>query len=85
MTDGSGARRYLSRLIAELGTDGMLVVGKNEPGGDGADLVPGSALRWPPCECGHAECPDAPGPQSAADRLRAKVAERNALSWRERP
>lgn len=63
----SKARRFLSRLTAEFGTNGMLIVQKSADGlnggddgyeAEGADLVPGSALRWPKCECGHSLCPD---------------------------
>ncbi|KIF75947.1 hypothetical protein QR77_22805 [Streptomyces sp. 150FB] len=26
---------------------------------EGADLMPGAALRWPPCQCGNPQrCPD---------------------------
>ncbi|MFI6701894.1 hypothetical protein ACIBJC_23495 [Streptomyces sp. NPDC050509] len=59
---GSEARRRLSLLIAAYGVDGSLVVpaAGYGPGAEGADLAPGGALRWPPCECGHALCPDAP-------------------------
>lgn len=58
MASGSKGRRALSRLANEFGTDGVLIVPKADPGADGADLVPGAALRWPPCECGHSLCPD---------------------------
>lgn len=35
----------------------------------GADLVPGGALRWRPCECGHPVlCPDYVPPQKADGR-----------------
>ncbi|WP_326611280.1 hypothetical protein OG949_18325 [Streptomyces scopuliridis] len=57
----SKARIYLARLMEEFGTDGLLVVRKpyaGAPGAEGADLVPGAALRWPKCECGHSLCPD---------------------------
>lgn len=57
----SKARRLLSRLTREFGTDGLLIIQTSGPGeesAEGADLVPGSALRWPPCECGHSLCPD---------------------------
>ena len=29
-----------------------------DPGAEGADLVPASGLRWPPCRCGAPVCPD---------------------------
>ncbi|MFJ4921000.1 hypothetical protein [Streptomyces sp. NPDC088725] len=70
----SEARRSLARLTEKFGRNGVLIVPKDAPGADGADLVPGSALRWPPCECGSEKCPDAkqapdpgsgPKPQSA--------------------
>ncbi|MET9482157.1 hypothetical protein [Streptomyces sp. NPDC006638] len=67
----SDARRLLSQLTEAFGVDGMLIVRKSEPGtggdggngngngeGDGADLVPGSGLRWPKCRCGRPVCPD---------------------------
>ncbi|MFJ4922073.1 hypothetical protein [Streptomyces sp. NPDC088725] len=75
MTGQSKARRYLSRLAEESGADRVLVVPKSEPGVEGADLVPGSALRWPPCECGHPRCPDYVPPEQAAGKLGALVAE----------
>ncbi|MFE6975574.1 hypothetical protein [Streptomyces sp. NPDC057682] len=58
MASGSKGRRVLSRLTSEFGTDGVLVVPTADSGAEGADLVPGAALRWPPCECGHSLCPD---------------------------
>jgi hypothetical protein len=36
--------------------------GASTPGAgdaEGADLMPGAALRWPPCQCGNPQrCPD---------------------------
>ncbi|MET9480470.1 hypothetical protein [Streptomyces sp. NPDC006638] len=61
MNDKSNARRVLARLTEEFGKDGVLIVPKSDPtaeGAEGADLIPGSALRWPPCECGNSLCPD---------------------------
>jgi hypothetical protein len=60
MVESSGGRQYFSGLMRELGSDGVLVVPNAKPGRGGvdADLVPGAALRWPPCECGHSLCPD---------------------------
>ncbi|MGN5632410.1 hypothetical protein [Streptomyces sp. AC154] len=58
MASGSKGRRALSRLTNEFGTDGVLIVPKSGIDAEGADLVPGAALRWPPCECGHSLCPD---------------------------
>ncbi|MFJ4920343.1 hypothetical protein [Streptomyces sp. NPDC088725] len=83
----SKARRFLSRLTEEFGSDGVLIVQKSELAADGADLVPGSALRWPPCECGHSLCPDykEPEDESAHDVLSELVAERNKLSRKSRP
>ncbi|MFJ1745427.1 hypothetical protein ACIOJD_04180 [Streptomyces sp. NPDC088116] len=46
-------------MIASFGLNGALVVPKDNLNSDGADLVPGSGLRWPPCECGGPKCPDA--------------------------
>lgn len=49
---GSEARRFLSRLVDAFGVDGALVVwtagdgGEPEAGAEGADLAPGSGLRW---------------------------------------
>ncbi|MYV55594.1 hypothetical protein [Streptomyces sp. SID3212] len=65
MTTGSEGRRRLTRLMDAFGSDGTLVVPKYDPGADGADLVPGSALRWPPCACGDPVlCPDYVPPES---------------------
>lgn len=58
MTGASKARQRLSLLTGRSGTDGVLIVPKADPGAEGADLVPGAALRWPPCECRHSLCPD---------------------------
>lgn len=61
----SEARKRLSLMIAAYGVDGSLVVPAYayDPGAEGADLAPGDALRWPPCECGAPSCPDsAPRP-----------------------
>ncbi|MFE3827143.1 hypothetical protein [Streptomyces sp. NPDC059092] len=61
----SDARRLLSLMIATFGVNGTLVVPKGGFGlegdldSEGPDLVPGSALRWPPCRCGGPTCPDA--------------------------
>ncbi|MFF9570700.1 hypothetical protein [Streptomyces sp. NPDC014685] len=63
MAEGSKARRNLSRLTRASGVDGVLIVPKDDPGADGADLVPGAALRWPPCECGYSLCPDYVAPE----------------------
>jgi hypothetical protein len=63
---GSGARQNLSRLTSRFGTDGVLVVPKSSPGAGDEDLVPGAALRWPPCECGHSLCPDYVAPEREA-------------------
>ncbi|MEV7865246.1 hypothetical protein AB0P17_03860 [Streptomyces sp. NPDC088124] len=54
---GSEVRQRLSTLIATFGVDGTLVVRKGS-GAEGADLAPGSALKWPPCRCGSPKCPD---------------------------
>jgi hypothetical protein len=82
----SEARRFLSRLAGAFGVDGVLVVRKAEPGAgaEGADLAPGSGLRWPACECGHSLCPDYKSPASLAEELSARVAERNKWSRRGR-
>ncbi|MET9919475.1 hypothetical protein ABZZ04_20580 [Streptomyces sp. NPDC006435] len=66
MTGNSKARQNLSRLTGVSGVDGVLIVPKGDPGADGADLVPGAALRWPPCECGHSLCPDYVAPEDGA-------------------
>ncbi|MFG3406760.1 hypothetical protein [Streptomyces sp. NPDC048142] len=65
MAENSGGRQYLSRLMRELGSDGVLIVPNADPGQGGidADLVPGAALRWPPCECGYSLCPDLVPPE----------------------
>ncbi|MFJ4920753.1 hypothetical protein [Streptomyces sp. NPDC088725] len=83
----SEARQSLARLTEKFGRNGVLIVPTSDPGGGGADLVPGSALRWPPCECGSEQCPDSvPGvkPLSPAEVLSARLAERNRLSRQER-
>ncbi|MFI5758674.1 hypothetical protein [Streptomyces sp. NPDC051569] len=80
----SKARRFLSRLTEEFGTNGILAVQKSDPRVEGADiedLVPGAALRWPKCECGHSLCPDYE-PESPADALSRRLAERNRRSGR---
>ncbi|MFI5755133.1 hypothetical protein [Streptomyces sp. NPDC051569] len=69
----SESRRILSLLETAFGADGVLLVRKSDPGAEGADLVPGSALRWPPCECGSPKCPDyvapsGPEAEGAAER-----------------
>ena len=58
----SESRRFLSLLIAAFGVDGRLLARKDVLGAEGADLVPGAALRWPKCRCGQPKCPDYPGP-----------------------
>ncbi|WP_327236202.1 hypothetical protein OG349_21825 [Streptomyces sp. NBC_01317] len=88
---GSEARRFLSRLVDAFGVDGALVVwtagdgGEPEAGAEGADLAPGSGLRWPACECGHSLCPDNKPAASPAQELSARVAERNKWSRQGRP
>jgi len=49
--------------MRELGSDGVLVVPTDGPGQDDIDLVPGAALRWPPCQCGHSLSPDLVPPE----------------------
>ncbi|MFD5187276.1 hypothetical protein ACFWMU_03815 [Streptomyces sp. NPDC058357] len=66
MAEGSKARRNLSRLTGESGRDGVLVVPKSSPDVKDEDLVPGAALRWPPCACGHSLCPDYVAPEREA-------------------
>ncbi|MFJ1746355.1 hypothetical protein ACIOJD_08965 [Streptomyces sp. NPDC088116] len=80
---GSEVRKRLSLLIATFGSDGALVVPKSGLDADGADLAPGSALKWPPCQCGSRKCPDykTPGAPSA-EELSARVKERNRRSSR---
>ncbi|MFI6702045.1 hypothetical protein ACIBJC_24270 [Streptomyces sp. NPDC050509] len=74
----SEARDLLSRLSDAFGRGGVFVLGK-EPVAEGADLAPGSALRWPKCECGKPVCPDyEPGDQ----RISARLADRNKRSSR---
>ncbi|WKK24979.1 hypothetical protein QZH56_04985 [Streptomyces olivoreticuli] len=75
------ARRFLSRLSGACGVGGVLLVRKDAPDSDGADLAPGDGLRWPKCQCGSARCPDyAPSPAPPHEGLRAKVAEANRRS-----
>lgn len=65
MVENSSGRQYLSRIMRELGSDGVLIVPNVDlgQGGIDADLVPGAALRWPPCTCGHSLCPDLVPPE----------------------
>ncbi|MEE1804191.1 hypothetical protein PUR57_36890 [Streptomyces sp. JV176] len=69
----SDGRRLLSLMIATFGVDGTLVVPKggltpeSDLASEGPDLVPGSALRWPPCRCGGSTCPDAGGQDRGPD------------------
>jgi hypothetical protein len=79
----SEARWFLSRLSGAISADGVLMVQKSNPGPEGADLAPGSALRWPRCECGSPKCPDYQArPQAAREELSARVAEANERSRR---
>ncbi|WP_405615028.1 hypothetical protein OG292_18450 [Streptomyces sp. NBC_01511] len=91
MSGGSEARRILSRLMREFGTDGVLVVRKLDGDDDTERPVgPGAALAWPKCECGSAKCPDYVAPASPASpttlsaELSARLAERNQHSRRGR-
>nr|WSZ96387.1 hypothetical protein OH820_12615 [Streptomyces sp. NBC_00857] len=77
----SEARRFLSWLSDAFGVDGVLIVWK-DPGGDGADLAPGDALKWPACQCGSPKCPDFEPSASSGDDLGARLAERNRRSSR---
>lgn len=79
----SDARRFLSRLSGALGVGGVLLVLKPDSDAEGADLAPGSALRWPKCECGSPKCPDyEPPAEPLAEPLSARVAEANRRSRR---
>ncbi|GHF63684.1 hypothetical protein GCM10010218_51320 [Streptomyces mashuensis] len=81
--DSGETRRFLSRLSGALGATGVLLVQKVDPGPEGADLVPGSGLRWPKCECGSPKCPDYdPTAGRPGEELRARVAEANRWSRR---
>lgn len=55
-------RRFPSALSAVRGVAGMLTVQKCSPGAEGADLAPGTALKWPKCDCGNPVCPDYEAP-----------------------
>lgn len=80
---GSEARQFLSRLSGTFGVGGVLMVQKSDSGPEGADLAPGSALRWPRCECGSPKCPDYKAPPNGpTEALRSRVAEANARSRR---
>lgn len=47
------------RLRKRFGSHDARIIQKFDAGWGGADLVPGSALRWPKCDCGDPErCPD---------------------------
>ncbi|MFI5898825.1 hypothetical protein [Streptomyces cyaneofuscatus] len=63
MAGSSKARSALRRLTEEAGVDGVLIAPKAAPGQADLDLVPGAALRWPPCRCGHSLCPDLVPPE----------------------
>lgn len=66
----SEARQFLSRLSGAFGVNGVLMVQKSNPGPEGADLAPSSALHWPRCECGSPKCPDyKPPPNSPSAGL----------------
>jgi hypothetical protein len=82
--DGSEARRFMSGAARESGADGVLPGPDSQATEDIGDVIGGSALHWPACECGRAVCPDyaspAPDGGSAADGLRARLAERNKQS-----
>ncbi|WP_329457498.1 hypothetical protein [Streptomyces sp. NBC_01497] len=57
---GSDARKFLAGLTSRFGADGILVVRTAGAGesADGAEPAPGDGLKWPPCRCGQAVCPD---------------------------
>jgi hypothetical protein len=77
----SEARQFLSRLSDAFGVGGVLMVHKSDPGPEGADMAPGSALRWPRCECGSPKCPDYKSPPNGpTEGLSSRVAEANARS-----
>lgn len=77
------ARGFLSCLSRTFGVGGVLVVQKSDPGPEGADLPPSSALRWPRCECGSPKCPDyKPPPKIPSEELSSRVAAANARSRR---
>lgn len=79
----SEARQFLSLLSGAFGVNGVLMVQKSDPGPEGADLAPSSALRWPRCECGNPKCPDYKAPPSRpTEGLSSRVAEVNARSRR---
>lgn len=92
-TDNSGAtgrmssgesRRFLSQLSEAFGVGGVLLVGKAAEGGpEGADLAPGSSLRWPRCRCGSPRYPDYRGPAAQVqDEQSTKVFEADERSRR---
>jgi hypothetical protein len=79
----SEARRFLCRLSGAFGVGGVLLVRKSGPGAEGADVVPGSGLKWPKCECDSPKCPDyRVPPNRPTEDLSAKVAEANRRSRR---
>lgn len=79
----SEARQFLSRLSGAFGVNGVLMVQKSDPGPEGADMAPSSALRWPRCECGSPKCPDYKAtPNRPTEGLSSRVAEVNARSRR---
>lgn len=79
----SEARQFLSRLSGAFGVGGALMAQESDPDPEGADLAPGSALRWPRCECGSPKCPDYKAPPNGpTEGLSSRVAEANARSRR---
>lgn len=64
----SNARRFLSRLTEQFGTDGVLVVRTDGRRRSEEPALPEDAVhRWPPCECGHSLCPDYGPPEAGSD------------------
>ncbi|MFE7129811.1 hypothetical protein ACFVIM_03040 [Streptomyces sp. NPDC057638] len=86
MKPSTEARRFLSRLSGARGVAGVLLMQKADPGPEGADLVPGDALRWPKCRCGSERCPDyVPQAERTANGLLSRLVEVNQRSRRGKP
>lgn len=86
MKPSTEARRFLSRLSGAHGVAGVILVQKADPGPEGADHIPGDALRWPKCRCGSKRCPGYPPPvEQTASGLQSSLAEANRRSRRGKP
>lgn len=62
MTDDNDKDKDNERRLRPRAAGGASTPGASTPGAgdaEGADLMPGAVLRWPPCRCGNPQrCPD---------------------------